>query len=79
VPQPERERTGEDCRLAQPRDLAWLGEEHAIVELATGDALELGQQVHIVPNHGCAVVNLADELVVHGDGVEATSWRVDAR
>ena len=30
-----------------------------------------GQQVHVVPNHVCPVVNLADELVVHGDRVEA--------
>jgi D-serine deaminase-like pyridoxal phosphate-dependent protein len=59
--------------------IAWLGEEHAIVELAAGDALELGQQVHLVPNHVCPVVNLADELVVHGDGVAATAWPVDAR
>jgi D-serine deaminase-like pyridoxal phosphate-dependent protein len=59
--------------------IAWLGEEHAIVELAAGDALELGQQVRVVPNHVCPVVNLADELVVHGDRVEATAWPVDAR
>ena len=59
--------------------IAWLGEEHAIVELGEADALELGQRVHIVPNHVCPVVNLTDELVVHGDGVEPTAWRVDAR
>lgn len=64
---------------AQGSAIAWLGEEHAVVELASGDALALGQQVHIVPNHVCPVVNLADELVVHGDGVEPTAWRVDAR
>ena len=57
----------------------WLAEEHAIVELARGDALELGQQVRIVPNHVCVVVNLADELVVHGEGLEQGVWRVDAR
>jgi D-serine deaminase-like pyridoxal phosphate-dependent protein len=56
-----------------------LGEEHAIVALASGDALELGQQVRIVPNHVCVVVNLADELVLQGDGLEAGVWRVDAR
>ena len=42
-------------------------------------SLELGQQVRIVPNHVCVVVNLVDELVVHGEGIEPTSWRVDAR
>ena len=56
-----------------------LGEEHAIVALAPGEALELGQQVRIVPNHVCVVVNLVDELVVHGEGLEHGVWRVDAR
>ncbi len=57
----------------------WLSEEHAVVAVASGDALELGQQVRIVPNHVCVVVNLADELVVHGDGLDPTTWPVDAR
>ena len=57
----------------------WLSEEHAVVAVAPGDSLELGQQVGIVPNHVCVVVNLADELVVHGDGLEPTTWPVDAR
>ena len=57
----------------------WLSEEHAVVAVAAGDSLELGQQVRIVPNHVCVVVNLADELVVHGEGLEPTTWPVDAR
>jgi D-serine deaminase-like pyridoxal phosphate-dependent protein len=39
-------------------------EEHAWVELAGEDELELGQRVRIVPNHACFVVNLYDELHV---------------
>ena len=57
----------------------WLSEEHAVVAVASGDSLELGQQVRIVPNHVCVVVNLADELVVHGESLEPTTWPVDAR
>ena len=57
----------------------WLSEEHAVVAVAPGDSLELGQQVRIVPNHVCVVVNLADELVVHGEGLEPATWPVDAR
>jgi D-serine deaminase-like pyridoxal phosphate-dependent protein len=57
----------------------WLSEEHAVVAVAPGDSLELGQQVRIVPNHVCVVVNLADELVVHGERLEPTTWPVDAR
>ena len=57
----------------------WLSEEHAVVAVAAGDSPELGEQVRIVPNHVCVVVNLADELVVHGEGIEPTTWPVDAR
>ena len=57
----------------------WLSEEHAVVAVAAGDSLELGQQVRIVPNHVCVVVNLADELVVHGEELEPTTWPIDAR
>lgn len=59
--------------------IEWLSEEHAVVTLAPGDALELGQRIRVVPNHVCVVVNLADELVVHGHGVDLTTWPVDAR
>ena len=57
----------------------WLSEEHAVVSLGPEDSLELGQQVRVVPNHVCVVVNLADEVIVHGAGVEPTTWPVDAR
>jgi D-serine deaminase-like pyridoxal phosphate-dependent protein len=56
-----------------------LSEEHAVVALGDGDSLELGQQVRIVPNHACVVVNLVDEVIVHGENLEATAWRIDAR
>lgn len=56
-----------------------LSEEHAVVVLGDGDTLELGQRVRIVPNHVCVVVNLVDEVIVHGENLEPTSWRVDAR
>jgi D-serine deaminase-like pyridoxal phosphate-dependent protein len=56
-----------------------LSEEHAIVEVARGDVLELGQRVRVVPNHACVVANLADEVVVVGAGRETTTWRINAR
>jgi D-serine deaminase-like pyridoxal phosphate-dependent protein len=56
-----------------------LSEEHAWVELAGADQLELGQRVRIVPNHACVVVNLFDELQVTRKGRLETSWRVAAR
>jgi D-serine deaminase-like pyridoxal phosphate-dependent protein len=51
-----------------------LNEEHAYVRLGD-EQLELGQQVSIVPNHACVVVNLFDELVTTDGG----AVRVDAR
>jgi D-serine deaminase-like pyridoxal phosphate-dependent protein len=56
-----------------------LNEEHALVPLADGQRLELGQQVSVVPNHACVVANLFDELVVVGEGREPSTSRVDAR
>ena len=59
--------------------LVKLDEEHGYVELANGDALELGQQVRIVPNHACVIANLFSELVLVRDGALAGRWPVDAR
>jgi D-serine deaminase-like pyridoxal phosphate-dependent protein len=56
-----------------------LNEEHAYVTVGPGDALGVGQQVRVVPNHVCAAVNLYDELVVVEDGRVAGSWKVAAR
>jgi D-serine deaminase-like pyridoxal phosphate-dependent protein len=56
-----------------------LDEEHAYVELAAGDSLELGQAVSVVPNHACPAVNLYDELVAVQGGEVVDRWRVDAR
>ena len=44
--------------------IAQLSEEHGHVKLAKSDELELGQPVHVVPNHVCPVSNLFEELWV---------------
>jgi len=66
--------------LEAPRSaLARLDEEHAYVELAPQDELELGDVVRVVPNHVCVAVNLYDELfVMHSDGA-VEQWQVAAR
>ena len=56
-----------------------LDEEHAYVELAAGNSLELGQQVSVVPNHACPAVNLYDELIAVRNGEIVDRWLVDAR
>ena len=59
--------------------IAQLNEEHAYVELADADRLELGQEVRVVPNHACVVSNLFDEFVVTLRGEVVDGWPVDAR
>ena len=59
--------------------IAKLNEEHAYVELAEGDQLELGQEVSVVPNHVCVVANLFDRLWTERGGRVTGSWPVDAR
>jgi D-serine deaminase-like pyridoxal phosphate-dependent protein len=56
-----------------------LNEEHAYVQLAESETLELGQRVHVVPNHACVVSNLFDELVVERGGTVEAFWQVAAR
>jgi D-serine deaminase-like pyridoxal phosphate-dependent protein len=52
-----------------------LNEEHAYIELGA-EGLELGQEVHVVPNHACVVSNLFERFVVTRDGVAIDEWSV---
>jgi D-serine deaminase-like pyridoxal phosphate-dependent protein len=66
--------------LEAPRStIVKLNEEHAYVQLAPGEELELGQAVRVVPNHACVVSNLFDEFVVAEAGEVVGRWPVDAR
>ncbi len=57
-----------------------LSEHHATVEWPSSSALpELGTVLRLVPNHCCAAVNLADELIVVVDGAAFGAWTVLAR
>jgi D-serine deaminase-like pyridoxal phosphate-dependent protein len=60
-----------------------LSEEHATAKVPPACALRPGDRVRILPNHACAVVNLADELLVvdgSADGMAVVdTLRVDAR
>ena len=56
-----------------------LNEEHAYVDVAPGDSLELGQQVRVVPNHTCVVSNLFDEFLVESRGEIVDRWTIEAR
>jgi len=57
-----------------------ISEHHATVTVPAGAAApELGEIVTAAPNHVCAAVNLADELLVIRAGTVAGTWRVMAR
>jgi D-serine deaminase-like pyridoxal phosphate-dependent protein len=61
-----------------PAPLEKLSEEHAFVSRLHWP-VRVGDKVRMIPNHSCAVVNLADELVgLHGDGT-IERWHVAAR
>lgn len=57
-----------------------LSEHHATVVLPAGAVLPaVGDVVRVAPNHVCATVNLADELVVVAGDEVVDTWRVAAR
>ena len=58
-----------------------LWEHHAVVRMApeAGPLPEAGDQVTVIPNHVCTVVNLVDFLHVVTDGAVTARWPVTAR
>lgn len=57
-----------------------LSEHHATVAFPGGESLpELGTVLRVVPNHVCAAVNLADELIVTAHGRIVDRWAVAGR
>lgn len=61
--------TGFGVDLERGVELAWLSEEHGVIDDPDG-ALRIGDRLRFVPNHACVTANLARELVlVRGDRV----------
>lgn len=60
-------------------EIVALYDHHATVRLADGQEPRLGQQVSIIPNHVCPVVNLTDRLYVVRDGKMLDVWEVATR
>jgi D-serine deaminase-like pyridoxal phosphate-dependent protein len=56
-----------------------LSEEHGGLRRAGGPPLRPGDQVEIVPNHGCTTINLHDDYYVIRDGVVEAVWPIAAR
>jgi D-serine deaminase-like pyridoxal phosphate-dependent protein len=57
-----------------------MNEEHGFVDLTHAERrFEVGDRVHLIPNHICVAVNLHERVYgLRGDRVEET-WTVDAR
>jgi len=70
---------GHGWLLGHASRVAWLSEEHGVVEVARGESFRIGDRVRILPNHACVVSNLHDRVLgVRGDRVE-TELLVAAR
>lgn len=64
--------------------LSRLSEEHGIITAPAGTARggrvpALGEQLRIIPNHACVVVNLAETVLVAGGGRVVERWPVAAK
>jgi D-serine deaminase-like pyridoxal phosphate-dependent protein len=66
--------------MDDPEAIIWkLNEEHGFVRKEGGLDFAIGDEVTIIPNHVCTVVNLCDELYAfRGESYEGVI-RVDAR
>lgn len=58
--------------------LVRLSEEHAVVELPASSSLHVGEPVRILPNHACAVTNLARGYAVVRAEHVVDWWPIDA-
>ncbi|MBU6265229.1 MAG: alanine racemase [Actinomycetales bacterium] len=56
-----------------------LSEHHATIEFPEGAVPVLGDVLHVIPNHVCNTVNLADEVFVFDRGAVVDRWKVAAR
>ncbi|MCC6269736.1 MAG: alanine racemase [Microbacteriaceae bacterium] len=57
-----------------------LSEHHATIRVPDDAAIpDLGSTLHVIPNHVCNTVNLADEVFVMRDGGVIDVWAVAAR
>ena len=53
--------------------VARVSEEHGVLAVAPGESFRVGERVHLLPNHACAVSNL------HGALAAVRAGRVEGR
>lgn len=70
---------GHGWLLGHASRVAWLSEEHGVVNVAEGEYFRVGERVRVVPNHACVVANLAEGLLGVRDGRVEAEFPVAAR
>jgi D-serine deaminase-like pyridoxal phosphate-dependent protein len=80
-PLPGGEREGFACVMERPEIVVTrMSEEHGILDLSrTSWRPQVGDTVHLIPNHVCVVVHLNDVIYGVREGVVETNWPVAAR
>lgn len=52
-------------------------EEHATVQLSDNCDVKLGEQVELIPSHGCTTSNLYREFIIHRAGKVVDVWPIE--
>jgi len=52
-------------------------EEHTVIALPPGSRVRVGDQLEIIPSHGCTTANLYREFIVHRNGVVEDVWPIE--
>jgi D-serine deaminase-like pyridoxal phosphate-dependent protein len=52
-------------------------EEHIGIALPDGQPVRVGDQIEIIPSHGCTTCNLYREYVVHRNGTVMDIWPIE--
>ncbi len=56
-----------------------LSEEHGIIPIKGEIDVKITDQLTIIPNHACTVVNLFDSYIIHRNGEIIDEWEIQAR
>ena len=52
-------------------------EEHTGIALPDGRQVRVGDQIEIIPSHGCTTCNLYREYIVHRNGTVTDVWPIE--
>lgn len=56
-----------------------LSEEHGVVQLSRSGDFQIGDRIHIIPNHACPVMNLAQKAWLVQSGMVVDAIEIEAR